>query len=174
MLRVEQEKHKFTCLNDTCLKHSWVCQNHADENQPLIAAHQQELSLQNQQTPTSEPAAQSLAARPRSGKTKTKKGRTLGTDTRKRKARPHLSAFIKADLSPTSTSTPSDENPRTWHVTCKHKTSCSFFQLWADHYPNLHLHITLINLFFPHHRACRTKFIKFRLISPPTSRLFIT
>ena len=57
------------------------------------------LSLQNQQTPTSEPAAQSLAARPRPGKTKTKKGRTLGTDTRKRKTRPHLSASAKADLS---------------------------------------------------------------------------
>ena len=46
------KKHKFTCLNKTCLKHSWICQDHIDKNKPLIDAHIEEFNLQSQQTPT--------------------------------------------------------------------------------------------------------------------------
>ena len=38
-----KNKHKFSCLNTTCLKHSWICQDHVDENKPLLAAHYKEL-----------------------------------------------------------------------------------------------------------------------------------
>ena len=27
-------KHRFTCLNKTCLLHSWICREHIDENGP--------------------------------------------------------------------------------------------------------------------------------------------
>ena len=27
-----EKKHKFTCLNKTCLTHSWICQDQEDEN----------------------------------------------------------------------------------------------------------------------------------------------
>ena len=117
-----KRQHKFTCLNKACLKHAWICQDHNDENWPLISAHIQE--LQKLQTPTSnsDPTNQSLLPRPRP---KTRKGRTLKTDTRKRKARSHPTASVQSDLSPTSATLPSSENSRTWHVTCKHDTSCS-------------------------------------------------
>ena len=32
-------KHKFSCLNISCLEHSWTFQNHFNENRPLLAAH---------------------------------------------------------------------------------------------------------------------------------------
>ena len=35
-------KHKFSCLSKTCLKHSWICQDHVNENKPLLAAHYKE------------------------------------------------------------------------------------------------------------------------------------
>ena len=38
-------KHKFTCLNKACLTHSWVCEDHIDENIPLIDAHHDELQM---------------------------------------------------------------------------------------------------------------------------------
>ena len=37
-------KHKYTCLNTSCLKHSWACIAHAEENRPLTDAHRKELS----------------------------------------------------------------------------------------------------------------------------------
>ena len=47
---LSKNKYKFTCLNKACLKHSWICQDHRNENWLLISAHIQE--LQKQQTPT--------------------------------------------------------------------------------------------------------------------------
>ena len=44
-------KHKFTCLNKSCVKHSWICQDHVDENTLLLAAHYEEFNLQGQQIP---------------------------------------------------------------------------------------------------------------------------
>ena len=32
-------KHKYSCLTKTCLKHSWICEDHIDENKPLRDAH---------------------------------------------------------------------------------------------------------------------------------------
>ena len=37
-------KHKFSCLTKTCLKHSWICQDHVQENEPLLVAHYEELA----------------------------------------------------------------------------------------------------------------------------------
>ena len=37
-------KHKFSCLTKTCLKHSWICQDHVEENKPLLAEHHEELA----------------------------------------------------------------------------------------------------------------------------------
>ena len=37
-------KHKFSCLSETCLKHSLVCQDHVEENESLLAAHYEELA----------------------------------------------------------------------------------------------------------------------------------
>ena len=46
-----KKKHKYTCLNTSCLKHSWICQKHADENIPLIEAHYNEFNTWDQQIP---------------------------------------------------------------------------------------------------------------------------
>ena len=40
----QTKKHKFSCLSKTCLKHSWICQDHVEENGPLLAAHHEELA----------------------------------------------------------------------------------------------------------------------------------
>ena len=53
-------KHKFSCLNTSCLKHSWICQNHVDENRPLLAAHYKEFDTMGQQIPTPAPASHTL------------------------------------------------------------------------------------------------------------------
>ena len=37
-------KNKFSCLSNTCLEHSWTCEDHREENTPLLAAHLKELS----------------------------------------------------------------------------------------------------------------------------------
>ena len=37
-------KHKFSCLKKTCLKHSWICRDHIEENVPLLDAHWEELA----------------------------------------------------------------------------------------------------------------------------------
>ena len=42
------KKHKYTCLNTSCLKHSWACIAHAEENRPLTEAHYKELSTWDQ------------------------------------------------------------------------------------------------------------------------------
>ena len=42
-------KHKFSCLNKPCLQHSWTCQNHVDENRPLLDAHYMEFRTRDQQ-----------------------------------------------------------------------------------------------------------------------------
>ena len=34
-------KHRFTCLNGGCLRHSWICRQHSKENGPLLEAHRQ-------------------------------------------------------------------------------------------------------------------------------------
>ena len=46
-----RKKHKHTCLNTSCLEHSWICSKHADENRPLIEAHYKEFSIWDQQIP---------------------------------------------------------------------------------------------------------------------------
>ena len=45
-----KKKHKFTCLNTSCLKH-WICQEHTDENTPLIEAHYNEFDTWDQHIP---------------------------------------------------------------------------------------------------------------------------
>ena len=37
-------KNKFSCLSITCLEHSWTCEDHREENTPLLAAHLEELT----------------------------------------------------------------------------------------------------------------------------------
>ena len=37
-----KRKNKYTCLNEGCFTHSWICLDHADENRPLFAAHEKE------------------------------------------------------------------------------------------------------------------------------------
>ena len=32
-------KHRFTCLNEACLQHSWICYDYTEENRPLLEAH---------------------------------------------------------------------------------------------------------------------------------------
>ena len=32
-------RHKFTCLNRTCLLHSWICKDHIEENGPQSETH---------------------------------------------------------------------------------------------------------------------------------------
>ena len=36
-------KHKYSCINKECLRHSWVCLDHIDENKPLFDTHQKEM-----------------------------------------------------------------------------------------------------------------------------------
>ena len=35
-------RHKFTCLNRTCLLHSWICKDHIEENGPQSETHDME------------------------------------------------------------------------------------------------------------------------------------
>ena len=44
-------KHKFSCLNKSCLQHSWICSDHSDENRPLLDAHYKESENNNQLIP---------------------------------------------------------------------------------------------------------------------------
>ena len=36
------DRHKFTCLNRTCLLHSWICKDHIKENRPQSETHDTE------------------------------------------------------------------------------------------------------------------------------------
>ena len=49
-------KHKFSCLNKACLKHSWICMDHA--------AHSKEFDTKNQQISLSHVLDQPLTAYP--------------------------------------------------------------------------------------------------------------
>ena len=40
--------NKYTCLNSTCLVHSWICMEHPEENRPLIEAHYREAAKTQQ------------------------------------------------------------------------------------------------------------------------------
>ena len=114
------KKHKFTCLNKTCLKHSWFCQDHVDENAPLLAAHYEEFNLQGQQILAPTSATQPLEAKTCSKKRpKTQKARNINN------TRPHPAAYVESDLSPTSTAPPSNRGPLSWYVYCRCKVSCS-------------------------------------------------
>ena len=53
-------KHKFTCLNKTCLQHSWICRDHTDENRPLLEAHHREAADNNQEIPLLGPVPHGL------------------------------------------------------------------------------------------------------------------
>ena len=46
-----RKKHKYTCLNVSCLEHSWTCSEHADDNRPLTEAHYKEFSIWGQHIP---------------------------------------------------------------------------------------------------------------------------
>ena len=48
-------KHKYTCLNNTCLLHSWICMEHSKENRPLIEAHHREAAKAQQPLPLLRP-----------------------------------------------------------------------------------------------------------------------
>jgi hypothetical protein len=37
-----KRKNKYTCLNEECVLHSWVCPLHRDENRPLFETHAKE------------------------------------------------------------------------------------------------------------------------------------
>ena len=41
-------KNKYSCLNKDCLKHSWVCRDHAEENKPLFDTHCKEMADKKQ------------------------------------------------------------------------------------------------------------------------------
>ena len=41
-------KHKYSCLNRDCLKHSWVCLDHTEENKPLFDTHCKEMADKKQ------------------------------------------------------------------------------------------------------------------------------
>ena len=61
-----KRKHKYTCLNTSCLTHSWTCTTHAEENRPLTEAHYRELRtwgqyMPNQTTPDHSKAKQRQA-----------------------------------------------------------------------------------------------------------------
>ena len=51
LLNKERRKNKHTCLNTSCLEHSWICLKHTDENRPLIEAHYNEFNIWDQQIP---------------------------------------------------------------------------------------------------------------------------
>ena len=42
------KKNKYTCLNKDCLRHSWICHQHREENQPLFEAHMKEITSRQQ------------------------------------------------------------------------------------------------------------------------------
>ena len=44
------KKHKFTCLNEECTTHSWICKNHIEENTPLLTAHHKDSDLHQAST----------------------------------------------------------------------------------------------------------------------------
>ena len=44
-------KHKYTCLNKTCLLHKWICIKHTKENRPLLEANHEEATNGNQKMP---------------------------------------------------------------------------------------------------------------------------
>ena len=44
----KSNKHKYSCLNKECLKHSWICKDHVEENKPLFNTHCKELADKKQ------------------------------------------------------------------------------------------------------------------------------
>ena len=58
-------KHKFSCLNKSCLQHSWTCHSHTEENRPLLDAHYTEIRRRHRwtlnQRRTAYPTAVSLS-----------------------------------------------------------------------------------------------------------------
>ena len=78
-------------MNKSCLKHSWICQDHVDENKPLFAAHYKEFNTKDQQIPppasashtlnqpcTAYPSAANLRSR---GRSTAQKARIIDTNT---------------------------------------------------------------------------------------------
>ena len=43
-----RSNNRYTCLNSTCLVHSWICMEHPEENRPLIEAHHREAAKTQQ------------------------------------------------------------------------------------------------------------------------------
>ena len=58
-------KHKYTCLNNTCLLHSWICIEHSKENRPLIEAHHKEATKAKQTLPFLRPTTYTCEAHPK-------------------------------------------------------------------------------------------------------------
>jgi hypothetical protein len=47
-LAKRKRKNKYTCLNEECFLHWWVCTEHRDENRPLFETHAKELIKKRQ------------------------------------------------------------------------------------------------------------------------------
>ena len=43
-------KHKFSCLNTSCLQHSWTCHKHTKENRPLLDVYYKHIHRRQQWT----------------------------------------------------------------------------------------------------------------------------